>query len=92
MSWVNGIDGVYGKNDPVKDDGYAIKIPLDPAIKVHTKLLNAIIDEVYIIIPKNNPPFFMIFENKDKLTCFPLHEDIDKLSKILDLNLKGKLG
>ena len=84
MSWVNGIDGVYGKNDPVKDDGYAIKI--------HTKLLNAIIDEVYIIIPKNNPPFFIIFENKDKLTCFPLHEDIDKLSKILDFNLKGKLG
>ena len=92
VSWVNGIHGVYGKNDPVKDDGYAVKIPLDPSIKVQTKSLIAIVDEVYVIIPKSNPPFLMIFENKDKLTCFPFYGDIDKLSKILDFNLKGKLG
>ena len=74
---IKNIDGIYGKNDPVTEDGYAIKIPLNPAIKVTSKWLNALVSEVYIIIPENNPPFLMIFEDKNKLSCFPFNGDID---------------
>lgn len=89
-SWIKNIDGIYGKIDPVTNDGYAIKVPLNPAIDVHGKYLNALVDVVYIIIPENDPPFFMIFENKNRLSCFPFNGDIDALSKILDFKLKNR--
>ncbi|MBU3189384.1 hypothetical protein K9O30_09760 [Clostridium bowmanii] len=86
--YIKDVDALYGKYNPLTDDGYAIKIPLYPVVKVQGKCLNALVNEVYIIIPENNPPFFMIFENRDKLLCFPFKGDIDKLSKALDFELK----
>ena len=88
--WIKNIDGICAKIDPVTDDGYAIKIPLDPAIDVHGKYLNALVDVVYIIIPENDPPFFLIFESRNRLSCFAFIGVIDVLSKILDFNLKSK--
>ncbi|MGV8982657.1 hypothetical protein [Clostridium sp.] len=87
-SSIKDVDVLYGKYNPLTDDGYAIKIPLYPAVKVQGKCLNALVNEVYIIIPENVPPFFMIFENSDKLLCFPFKGDIDKLSRALDFELK----
>ena len=89
-SYIKDIDGMYGKNNPVTDDGYAIKIPLNPAVRVQGKWLDTLVDEVYIIIPENEPPFLMVFEDKskNKLSCFPFKGNIDTLSKILDFNLK----
>jgi hypothetical protein len=88
-SWIKNINGIYGKSNPITDDGYAIKIPIDPAVYVHSKSLNAIVNEVYIIIPEEDPPFFMIFENESKLCCFPFNGNIDTLSEILKFNLKA---
>ncbi len=88
-NWIKDVDGIYGKNNPLTDDGYAIRIPLEPVVKVHGKFLRTNVQEVYIIIPENQPPFFIIFENENKLLCFPFKGDIDELSKILDFNLKS---
>ena len=88
VKWIKDVDGIYGKNNPITDDGYAIRIPLDPAVKVQGKYLNALVNEVYIIIPENEAPFFMVFESEDKLSCFPFNGDIDKLSKVLNFKLK----
>jgi hypothetical protein len=87
---IKAVNHLYGKSNPVTDDGYAIRIPLDPSVKAHSKWLNILISEVYIIIPKNDPPFFLIFEDIDKLSCFPFNGDIDALSKALNFNLKVK--
>ena len=87
-SWIKDVDHIYGKSNPLTDDGYAIRIPLDPGVKVHGKWVKTIVHEVYIIIPESEPPFFMIFENEDKLLCFPFNGDVDELSKILDFKLK----
>ena len=88
-SWITNIEGLY-KNDPITDDGYAIKIPLDPIIKVNCKSLNALVSEVYILIPENDPPFYLIFEDENKLLSFPFNGNIDKLSKILGFKLNNK--
>lgn len=87
---IKDVNSLYGKSNPVTDDGYAISIPLDPAIKSYGKWLNTVISEVYIIIPKNDPAFFMIFESIDKLSCFPFNGNVDDLSKALNFNLKVK--
>ncbi|MGH4118221.1 hypothetical protein [Clostridium sp.] len=84
------VNHLYGKINPVTDDGYAIRIPLDPDVKVNGKWLNIEVSEVYIVIPKNDPPFFLIFEDINKLSCFPFSGDIDALSKALNFNLKVK--
>ena len=87
--WVKNIDGIYAKNDPITNDGYAIKVPLDPKVTVRGKWLNATVKEVYIIIPETDPPFFMIFENENKLSCFLFDGSIDTLSKILGFKLQN---
>lgn len=38
---------------------------------------------------KNDPPFYLIFEDENKLLSFPFNGDIDKLSKILDFKLNN---
>jgi len=86
-SWITNIEGLY-KNDPATDDGYVVKIPLDPIVKVNCKSLNALVSEVYILIPENEPPCYLIFENENKLLSFVFNGDIDMLSNILDFKLK----
>lgn len=88
--WIRNVQGIYSKNDPITDDGFAIKVPLDPAILVNCKWLNALISEVYIMIPENDPPFFMVFEAGNRLACFPFNGDVDKLSRSLDFKLRCK--
>jgi len=87
-SWIKNVDDIYGKNDPLTDDGYAIRIPVYPSIKVSGKWVKTFVHEVYVIIPESEPPFFMIFENENRLLCFPFKGDIDELSKVLDFKIK----
>ncbi len=86
-SWITNVEGLY-KNDPATDDGYAIRIPLNPFVKVNSKSLNALVSEVYILVPENNPPCYLIFEDANKLLSFPFNGDIELLSNILDFKLK----
>ena len=85
-NWITNVEGLY-KNDPATDDGYVVKIPLDPAVKVHCKYLNTLVSKVYILIPENEVPCYLIFENENQLLSFPFNGDIDMLSKALDFKL-----
>lgn len=89
-SWVKNIQGIYCKNDPITDDGYAIKVPFDPAVKVHCQALTTTLDEVYIIIPETELPFFIIFQDENKASCYLFNGDINILSNILDFKLSYK--
>jgi hypothetical protein len=86
-NWIINIEGMHSKIDPVTDDGYAVRIPLDPEVKVDTTYLKASVNAVYIIIPEKESPFFMIFESETKLSCFLFNGDIALLSKALDFKL-----
>lgn len=87
-SWIANLEGY--KNDPATDDGYVIKIPLDPSARMKCMSLSALVSEVYILIPENDPPCYLIFEdeNKNKLSSFVFNGDIDWLTNILDFKLK----
>lgn len=37
-NWITNIEGTY-KNDPATDDGYVVKIPLNPISKVNLAIL-----------------------------------------------------
>ena len=86
VSYINEITGIYCKFKPIPDKGYGIKISLQPSVTIKNKWIDTVIDEVIIIIPKDeDPPFLIIYENKDKLLCFTFKGDIDILLKKLSL-------
>lgn len=88
--WITNIQGMCSKVDPVTNDGYAVKIPLDPAVKVTGKYLNSTVNEVFVIVPENEPPFLLIFEKENKLSCFLFKGSIDMLSNSLGFNLRKR--
>lgn len=88
VDWIDQIDRIYTKINPIEDDGYAIRFPLDPALQVKNKWLDTIVNELYLIVPKNNPSFFIVFETENKPVYFLFTGDISKLSDALDFNLK----
>lgn len=84
VNYLQEIDGVYGKFNPVPKDGYAIKIPLEPSVKIQGKWLNTFVDEIIIMFPQNERPFLMVFENENKLVCFTFKGNTNKLYKYLN--------
>lgn len=52
--------------------------------------MNALVSEVYILIPENEPPCYLIFEDENKLLSLVFNGDIEKLSNILYFNLRNK--
>ncbi|MCY6958345.1 hypothetical protein [Clostridium brassicae] len=89
-NWVKNVHGIYGKTDPITDDGYVVKVPFDSAIEIKCEALTTTINEVYILFPETAPPFYIIFESANKASCYPFNGDIDILSKILDFKLTYK--
>lgn len=86
-SYIQGISGVYGKFNPIPDKGHAIRIPLEPSIKIHQPLLSAVVDEIIIMFPEDEKPFLLLFENENKLMCFTFEGDTNSLLKYLDYKL-----
>ncbi|MFL0245643.1 hypothetical protein [Candidatus Clostridium stratigraminis] len=89
-SWVNSIDNFCGKISPLTVEGYKVRVTLNPPVEMHKKSLTAKVNEVYIIVPQNKPPFLIIYEDKNKPSYFKFHGNIDNLSKALGFNLRNK--
>lgn len=87
--WIKNIDNFCGKINPSAVEGYKVRIPLDPPVKVNKQSINADVREVYIIVPQDKPPFFIIFDNKNKPSYFKFYGSIDSLSKALDFKLRN---
>lgn len=87
-NWIENIEELHPSVNPIKDDGYAIKFSLNPAIEVKKKWLNATVGEVYLIIPENETAFFVIFDNESSPMFFLFPGDVDELSKVLGFRLK----
>lgn len=85
ISYLQGIDGIYAKLNPIPKEGYAIKIPLDTPFILQNEWINKIVDEVIIVLPKEEGPkaFFIIFEEEDKLMCFTFKGEVELLLKKL---------
>lgn len=81
ISYLQGIDGIYAKLNPIPKEGYAIKISLDSPLILQNQWINKIVDEAIIVLPKEEGPkaFFIIFEEEDKLMCFTFKGDVEVL-------------
>lgn len=81
---IKEIDGVVKAFKPIPDKGYMIKIPLEPSYQLENKWINALIDEVIIIIPETEKPFLFTFDDENNSYFFTFQIKIDKLLKTLE--------
>lgn len=84
VGYLNSITGLYAKFNPVPEKGFAVKVFLDPVVRVENNLLDSFVDEVIIMFPSDNSPFLLAFENESNLMCFTFKGDTNKLLKLLD--------
>ncbi|GLB61687.1 hypothetical protein [Cytobacillus sp. NCCP-133] len=82
---IKEIDDVVKKLKPVPDKGYMIKIPLEPSHRLENKWMNAMIDEVIIIIAENEKPYLLLFDDENNPYFFTFDTTIDLLRNTLDL-------
>lgn len=88
-NWVIDIDNYCGRLTPAAVEGYKVRIPLDPPVKVNKQSLNREVSEVYIVVPQTKPPFFIIYDDKNKPSYLKFHGNIESLSKALDFKLRN---
>ena len=88
LDWFSTVDEIYPRANIFKDNGYVIKFPLSSSEKIKNKFIEVDTDEVYLLIPESEDPFFMILTEKNQPMCFTFSGDIDKLSQILDFQLQ----
>ena len=87
-SWLTNMDNYCSKLNPAEVEGYKVRIPLDPPVKVNKQSLKGDISQVYIIVPQTKSPFFLIYDNKNMPSYLKFNGNIDSLSKALDFKLR----
>jgi len=84
---IEKIDNIVKKINPIPDNGYIVKIPLTPSLRIENKWVNTLIDKVIIIIPEDEKPYLLIFDDESKPHFFTIKTEIDTLLKTLDISL-----
>jgi hypothetical protein len=64
-----------------------VKIPLERSFPLENKWVNALIDEVIIIIPEDEKPYLLIFDDENKPYFFTFETKIDTLLNTLSFSL-----
>lgn len=68
--YLRNITGLYIKAKPIPNEGFVIRVPLRPPQKVKNILPNDkgidIINEVFILFPKQRDPFLLILDKKQR--------------------------
>jgi hypothetical protein len=80
------IDSVVKKFKPVPEHGYLIKIPLEPSFHLENKWVNTLTDEIIIIIPEDENPYLLTFDDENKSWFFAIKPSISELLNALDFS------
>lgn len=84
---IEEIDDIVRKLKPIPDKGYMIRIPLKPSIQLENQWVYALIDEVIIIIPEDEEPYLLLFDDENKTHFFTSEAKIDTLLNTLSFSL-----
>lgn len=87
--YLNNIDNIYTKINPIPKEGYMIKIPLEPPIRVNNQWINSYVDEVIVVLPKDEDPYLMTFDDENNIHILTFKGDTEFLLKTFNINLKA---
>ncbi|WP_062104598.1 hypothetical protein [Bacillus niameyensis] len=84
--FLEGITGVYVKNNPIPNKGFMIRIPLKPNIMVRNQWFDDLVDEVTIIFTDQENPFLMVFDDENKPYFLTFKGNTVKYLALLNFN------
>lgn len=87
--YLKGINGIYVKVRPIPNQGYMVKIPLEPSVQINNEWINALIDEVIIIFTKDEPPYLMVFDDENNPLFFHFEGNTEIIVKTFNLKHQG---
>ncbi|MFC5466011.1 hypothetical protein [Lederbergia graminis] len=87
---MKAIDGIVKKINPIPNKGLMVKIPLEPSFHLENKWVNALIDEVIIIIPEDELPYLLLFDDENNSYFFTFETKIDMLINNIDIPRTSK--
>ncbi|WP_134701849.1 hypothetical protein [Ammoniphilus sp. YIM 78166] len=76
---VHHIQDITKRFNPIPKDGHIYKIPLEPPIPINNQWLSGLIDEVKLILPDEDLPLLMVFDEENKPYFFEFDYDIKDL-------------
>jgi hypothetical protein len=85
--YLNGINGIFVKVKPIPNQGYMLKIPLEPSVQINNEWINDLVDEVIIIFTKDETPYLMVFDDENNPHFFHFKGNTNKLVKTFNLTL-----
>jgi hypothetical protein len=83
--YLKGINGIYVKVKPIPNQGYMVKIPLEPSIQINNEWITEPFDEVIIIFTKEEPPYLMVFDDENNPHFFHFQGNTDLIVKTFKL-------
>ncbi|MGJ7910469.1 hypothetical protein [Neobacillus sp. LXY-1] len=85
--YLEGITGVYVKYNPIPNNGFMIRIPLEPNVMVKNQWFDDLVDEVTIIFSSHEIPFIMVFDDENRPHFFTIEGSTSKLLGLLNFKL-----
>ncbi|WP_028403200.1 hypothetical protein [Ectobacillus panaciterrae] len=88
-SYLKEITAVYNKLSPLPNEGYMIKIPLEPAFRMQNQWLYSVVDEVIVIYNGHEKPYLMVLDDENSPYFFTFNKDTNTLLKQLKFQPKA---
>lgn len=88
IEYLKNITGMYPKVNAIPNNGYIIRIPLEPSVFVKNQWIDETLNEIYVIFPsKDDSPYLLILDDKDRPLFFTFNADTNALLENIDLEL-----
>jgi hypothetical protein len=81
--YLEGITGLYIRVKALPENGFIVRVPLEPPVKIKNKWIDATLDEVFIIFPLDKAPYLLILDKAARPYFYTFTGDTSELLKNL---------
>jgi len=83
-SFLEGITGMYVKVKAFPDQGFIVRIPLQPPITVQNQWLSNCVEEVFVLFPEKEKPYLLVLDDKSRPLFYTFEGDTETLLQKLN--------
>ncbi|MED3540340.1 hypothetical protein ABEX53_25035 [Bacillus toyonensis] len=87
VQYAKAITGPFKNLNVVPKDGHMIKIPLTKPVSIANQWLHTTIDEVLILLPQNEKPYIMLYDDGNNPHFYYVKGDPNRLLKQMNVTL-----
>ncbi|PKR84900.1 hypothetical protein [Heyndrickxia camelliae] len=80
---------VYPKVKPIPSKGFMVKVPLEPAMVLRNQWLHGKINQVILVFPPKEHPFYLVMDEKNRTHLFLFEGETDTLLRKLNYKPRG---